>query len=138
VKKGQWMGPTEMRGAVEKTLAAGAAGVAITERGTFFGYGNLVVDMRNFPALRALTEGPVIFDGTHSVQRPGEGGSVSGGQPEYIPTLVRAAVAAGADGLFLEVHPDPASAPSDSTNMLPLSQLRSVLERVLDIRAACS
>jgi 2-dehydro-3-deoxyphosphooctonate aldolase (KDO 8-P synthase) len=136
IKKGQWMGPAEMRGAVDKTIAAGAAGVGVTERGTFFGYGNLVVDMRNFPALQSLVPGPVVFDGTHSVQRPGEGGNVSGGQPEYIPTLVRAAVAAGADALFLEVHPDPRSAPSDSTNMLPLADLRELLERIIAIRTA--
>jgi 2-dehydro-3-deoxyphosphooctonate aldolase (KDO 8-P synthase) len=136
VKKGQWMGPAEMRGAVDKTIAAGAPGVGVTERGTFFGYGNLVVDMRNFPALRTLITGPVVFDGTHSVQRPGEGGNVSGGQPEYIPTLALAAVAAGADALFLEVHPEPHSAPSDATNMLPLADLRALMERVVAVRAA--
>jgi 2-dehydro-3-deoxyphosphooctonate aldolase (KDO 8-P synthase) len=134
VKKGQWMGPAEMAGAVAKTERAGAAGVAVTERGTFFGYGNLVVDMRSFGALKRVTTGPVIFDGTHSVQRPGEGGAVSGGEPEHIPALVRAATAAGADALFLEVHPDPASAPSDATNMLPLTRIRPLLEQVLAIR----
>lgn len=136
IKKGQWMGPREMRGAREKAAAAGAGGVGITERGTFFGYGNLVVDMRNFPALKEITPGPVIFDGTHSVQRPGEGGGVSGGEPEYIPALVRSAIAAGADALFLEVHPDPARAPSDATNMLQLEKLGPLLEEVLAIRAA--
>ncbi|MEX2584476.1 MAG: 3-deoxy-8-phosphooctulonate synthase [Gemmatimonadota bacterium] len=136
IKKGQWMGPLEMSGAVRKAEQAGAAGVGLTERGTFFGYGNLVVDMRNFAALKTVGDGPVIFDGTHSVQRPGEGAGVSGGDPEYIPTLVRAAVAAGADGLFLEVHPDPGSAPSDASNMLPLDDLRPLLEQVLAIRSA--
>jgi 2-dehydro-3-deoxyphosphooctonate aldolase (KDO 8-P synthase) len=136
VKKGQWMGPAEMRGAVGKVLGAGAGGVAVTERGTFFGYGNLVVDMRSFPILKSLVPGPVIFDGTHSVQRPGEAGTISGGEPEHIPTLVRSAVAAGADALFLEVHPDPRSAPSDATNMLPLSALGPLLEQVLEIRGA--
>jgi 2-dehydro-3-deoxyphosphooctonate aldolase (KDO 8-P synthase) len=136
IKKGQWMGPTEMRGAVAKSLDSGAAGVGVTERGTFFGYGNLVVDMRNFPLLKELCAGPVIFDGTHSVQRPGEGAGVSGGEPRHIPTLVCSAVAAGADALFLEVHPEPRNAPSDSTNMLPIDELRPLIERVLGIRAA--
>ena len=136
VKKGQWMGPQEMRGAAAKLRAGGAAGVAVTERGTFFGYGNLVVDMRSFPLMREACDAPTVFDGTHSVQRPGEGGGISGGEPRFIPGLVRSAVAAGADALFLETHPDPACAPSDSTNMLPLQQLRPLLEQVLAIRAA--
>lgn len=136
VKKGQWMAPHEMRGAADKLRSAGAAGVAVTERGTAFGYGNLVVDMRSFPAMREACDAPVVFDGTHSVQRPGEGAGVSGGEPRFIPTLVRAAAAAGMDALFLEVHPDPASAPSDSTNMLRLDRLRPLLEEVLAIRAA--
>lgn len=136
VKKGQWMGPEEMRGAVAKLRSAGAPGVAVTERGTFFGYGNLVVDMRSFLGMREACEAPTIFDGTHSVQRPGEGGGVSGGEPRYIPHLVRAAVAAGADALFLEVHPEPRTAPSDATNMLELQHLRPLLEEVLAIRAA--
>jgi 2-dehydro-3-deoxyphosphooctonate aldolase (KDO 8-P synthase) len=136
IKKGQWMGPREMVGPVEKAARAGAAGVAVTERGTFFGYGNLVVDMRSFGVLKELLTGPVVFDGTHSVQRPGEGGGVSGGEPEHIPALVRAAVAAGADALFLEVHPAPETAPSDATNMLPIHRLRPILEQVLSLRAA--
>ena len=136
VKKGQWMGPNEMRGAADKVRRAGASGVALTERGTFFGYGNLVVDMRSFVQMREACEAPAIFDGTHSVQRPGEGAGISGGEPRFIPHLVRAAVAAGADALFLETHPDPASAPSDSTNMLPLERLRPLVEEVLAVRAA--
>jgi 2-dehydro-3-deoxyphosphooctonate aldolase (KDO 8-P synthase) len=136
VKKGQWMAPSEMVGAVSKVRAAGAPGAAVTERGTFFGYGNLVVDMRSFTSMREACGVPVIFDGTHSVQRPGEGAGVSGGEPEYIPHLVRAAVAAGADALFLEVHPDPASAPSDSTNMLPIERLRPLVEEALAVREA--
>jgi 2-dehydro-3-deoxyphosphooctonate aldolase (KDO 8-P synthase) len=125
-----------MRGAAEKLRRAGASGVAVTERGTFFGYGNLVVDMRSFEGMREACGAPVVFDGTHSVQRPGEGGGVSGGEPRYIPTLVRAAIAAGADALFLEVHPEPSRAPSDSTNMLRLDRLRPLIEEVLAIRAA--
>ena len=135
VKKGQWMAPAEMAGAADKVRRAGAAGLAITERGTFFGYGNLVVDMRSFTQLREACDAPAIFDGTHSVQRPGQGAGVSGGDPRFIPTLVRAAVAAGADALFLEVHPDPVSAPSDATNMLPVAMLRPLLEEVLGLRA---
>lgn len=136
IKKGQWMGPTEMGGAVRKAASAGAAGVGVTERGTFFGYGTLVVDMRNFSALRRVCEGPIIFDGTHSVQRPGEGAGVSGGDPEFIPALVRAATAAGADALFLEVHPEPRTAPSDATNMLQIDRLEPLIRSVLAIRAA--
>jgi 2-dehydro-3-deoxyphosphooctonate aldolase (KDO 8-P synthase) len=136
VKKGQWMAPHEMRGAVEKVRSAGTQALAVTERGTFFGYGNLVVDMRSFAQMRQCCAAPAVFDGTHSVQRPGEGQGVTGGDPRFIPSLVRAAVAAGADGLFLEVHPDPPRAPSDATNMLPLPRLRPLLEEVLAIRAA--
>jgi 2-dehydro-3-deoxyphosphooctonate aldolase (KDO 8-P synthase) len=136
IKKGQWMAPEEMAGAVEKVRAARPrdGGVAVTERGTFYGYGDLVVDMRAFARLRQATGAPVVFDGTHSVQRPGLGAGVSGGDPEHIPALVRAAVAAGADGLFLEVHPTPGEAPSDATNMLPLGSLRRLLEQVLALR----
>lgn len=136
IKKGQWMGSEGMAGAVAKAAGAGAQGVAVTERGTFFGYGDLVVDMRNFAVLHALTSGPVIFDGTHSVQRPGGGAGVTGGDPQHIPNLVAAAVAAGADALFLEVHPQPEAAPSDSTNMLRIDRLEPLLRKVLDVRAA--
>ena len=136
VKKGQWMAPEEMRGAVAKVRSAGSDRVAVTERGTFFGYGNLVVDMRSFGLLREACAAPAVFDGTHSVQRPGMGEGVSGGEPRFIPPLVRAAVAAGADALFLETHPEPARAPSDATNMLPLARLRPLLEQVLALRAA--
>jgi 2-dehydro-3-deoxyphosphooctonate aldolase (KDO 8-P synthase) len=136
VKKGQWMAPRVMQGAAAKVRGAGAPAVAVTERGTFFGYGNLVVDMRSFTELREACGAPALFDGTHSVQRPGEGAGVSGGDPRHIPALVRAAVAAGADGLFLEVHPEPAAAPSDATNMLPLERLRGLLDQVLAVRAA--
>jgi len=136
VKKGQWMAPHEMRGAAGKVRGAGSPAVAVTERGTFFGYGNLVVDMRSFALLREACDAPAVFDGTHSVQRPGEGGGISGGEPRHIPTLVRAAVAAGADALFLETHPEPAKGLSDTTNMLPLDRLRPLVEEVLALRAA--
>ncbi len=146
VKKGQWMAPEEMKGAVAKVregqasgtgrAPADGGGVAVTERGTFHGYGDLVVDMRSFTRMRSATGAPTIFDGTHSVQQPGRGAGVSGGLPEFIPPLVRAAVAAGADALFLEVHPDPGAAPSDSTNMLQIDSLRPLMEDVLALRAA--
>ena len=139
VKKGQWMAPEEMKGAAAKVrearpAGAVAGGVAVTERGTFLGYGDLVVDMRSFLRMRRATESPVVFDGTHSVQRPGLGAGVSGGEPEFILPLVRAAVVAGADALFMEVHPTPETAPSDSTNMLRLDAFRPLLEQVLALR----
>ena len=138
IKKGQWMAPEEMAAAVEKARSAGASEVAVTERGTFLGYGDLVVDMRSFARLRTACAVPAIFDGTHSVQRPGRSAGSSGGDPEHIPTLVRAAVAAGCDGLFLETHPRPRQAPSDGSNMLALTQLGPLLREVLALRAALS
>jgi 2-dehydro-3-deoxyphosphooctonate aldolase (KDO 8-P synthase) len=134
IKKGQWMAPEDMRGAVAKARAAGAGSIAVTERGTFFGYGDLTVDMRSFARMRAATEAPVIFDGTHSVQRPGQADGASGGNPEFTPVLVRAAIAAGADALFLETHPRPLEAPSDGMNMLQIDQLRPLIEQVLALR----
>ena len=140
VKKGQWMHPEGMRGAVAKVRGAGRKGhaseLAVTERGTFFGYGDLVVDMRSFARMRSACDCPVIFDGTHSVQQPGRGeGGASGGAREFIPSLTLAAVAAGADGLFLETHPDPDGAPSDGPNMLPLDALDDLIGRVVDVWA---
>ena len=133
VKKGQWLHPEGMRGAVDKVKGESASGeVAVTERGTFFGYGDLVVDMRNFERMRAATGCPVIFDATHSVQRPGLGtGGASGGAREFIPPLALAAIAAGADGIFLETHPDPDNAPSDGPNMLPLSDLPRLIDKLV-------
>ena len=136
VKKGQWMAPEEMKHAVEKARAAGAGQIAVTERGTFHGYGDLVVDMRSFARIRAACGAPAVFDGTHSIQRPGRAEGASGGNPEFIPPLVRAATAAGCDGLFLEVHPSPRGAPSDATNMLQLDALPPLIEKVLAIRGA--
>ena len=137
VKKGQWMHPDGMRGAVEKVRGASrGADVAVTERGTFFGYGDLVVDMRSFARMRAACDVPVIFDATHSVQQPGRGeGGSSGGAREFIPSLAMAAVAAGADGLFIETHPDPDCAPSDGPNMVPLAQLDALVDRLVDLWA---
>jgi 2-dehydro-3-deoxyphosphooctonate aldolase (KDO 8-P synthase) len=138
VKKGQWMHPEGMRGAVEKVRGAAAADVdvAVTERGSFFGYGDLVVDMRSFTRMRAACDAAVIFDATHSVQQPGRGeGGTSGGAREFIPSLAMAAVAAGADGLFIETHPDPDCAPSDGPNMVPLAQLDALVDRLVDLWA---
>lgn len=138
LKKGQWLAPEEMAGPVAKARNAGAQAIAVTERGTFFGYGDLIVDMRSFTRLREVTDCPAIFDGTHSVQRPGRAATGSGGDPQFIEPLVRAAVAAGADALFLEVHPRPESAPSDGTNMLRLDRLRPLLEAALALRSAAA
>jgi len=144
VKKGQWLHPEGMRGAVDKVRSARqstsdqqpATGnrEAVTERGTFFGYGDLVVDMRSFARMREACDAPVIFDATHSVQRPGQGvGGASGGAREFIPPLALAAAAAGADGLFMETHPDPDNAPSDGPNMIPLDQLDDLVKRLVDV-----
>ena len=135
VKKGQWMSPAAMASAVGKARAGGASEVAVTERGTAFGYSDLVVDMRSLALMRGVTGAPVIFDGTHSVQRPGSApGGSTGGDRRHVRPLVRAAVAAGCDGLFLEVHPDPASAPCDGSTMLPLDDLPGLLREAAAIR----
>jgi 2-dehydro-3-deoxyphosphooctonate aldolase (KDO 8-P synthase) len=137
IKKGQFVSPWDMRHAVEKVRASGNDKIVLTERGSSFGYNNLVVDMRSLAIMRQFA--PVVFDATHSVQLPssGAGGkAVSGGQPEYIPLLARAAVAAGVDGIFMEVHDNPAEAKSDGANALPLSELEGVLNELLAIRRA--
>jgi 2-dehydro-3-deoxyphosphooctonate aldolase (KDO 8-P synthase) len=136
IKKGQFVAPWDMTHPVEKVRSTGNERVFLTERGASFGYNTLVVDFRSLPVMRAMA--PVVFDGTHSVQQPSAAGGVSGGQPEYIPLLVRAAVAAGLDGLFLEVHDDPAHALSDGANALDLKLLRPLLEQLLAIHAAVS
>lgn len=134
VKKGQWMAANAMAGALEKVRAAGSADLAVTERGTFFGYGDLVVDFRNFGWMAAATGEPVIFDASHAVQQPGQGaGGTSGGLRDQIPVLLRAAAGAGVDGFFLETHPDPASALSDAATQWPLHQLEALLRPVLEI-----
>lgn len=134
VKKGQFVAPWDMRHAVEKIRESGNQRVSLTERGASFGYNNLVVDMRSLPVMREYA--PVVFDGTHSVQTPSAGKGVSGGQPEFIPVLARAAVAAGVDGIFLEVHDNPAEAKSDGANALHLNKLQGVLETLLAVHAA--
>jgi 2-dehydro-3-deoxyphosphooctonate aldolase (KDO 8-P synthase) len=135
IKKGQFVSPWDMKYAVEKVRGAGNNRILLTERGASFGYNNLVVDMRSFPVMRSLGC-PVIFDATHSVQLPGGAGGSSGGQREYIPTLARAAMAAGIDGLFMEVHPDPDTARCDGPNSWPLDRMEKLLKRLLAIRKA--
>lgn len=136
VKKGQFVAPWDMRHAVEKVATTGNARVFLTERGSNFGYNNLVVDMRSLAVVRGFA--PVVFDGTHSVQIPSGAGGVSGGQPEFIPLLTRAAVAAGVDGIFLEVHDNPGAAKSDGANALDLKNLKRLLETLLAIHEAAS
>ena len=139
IKKGQFVSPWDMRHAVEKCREAGNTQVFLTERGTSFGYNNLVVDMRSLSIMRRFA--PVVFDATHSVQLPSaqaddHGPAVSGGQPEFIPVLARAAVAAGVDGIFLEVHDNPKIAKSDGANALESTKLREVLKELLAVRKA--
>lgn len=127
IKKGQFLSPVEMKGAVEKVKSAGNNNILLTERGTFFGYGRLVVDFAGFPDL-AAHGAPLVFDATHSVQRPGAEGNRSGGDRTRVPFLARAAVAAGFHGLFLESHPDPDCAPSDGPNMVRIADLGALLD----------
>ena len=134
IKKGQFLSPWDVANAVEKIASTGNRKIILTERGVSFGYQNLVVDMRSFPIMRKLGY-PVVFDVTHAVQLPGGEGNSSGGQPEFIEPLARAGTAAGIDGLFLEVHDNPAKALSDGTNALPLEKLRPLLEKVSRIAA---
>ncbi len=139
IKKGQFVAPADMRHAVEKCRDAGNTQVFLTERGATFGYNNLVVDMRSLAIMRKFA--PVVFDATHSVQLPssqsGEGGpATSGGQPEFIPLLARAAVAAGVDGVFMEVHDNPKEAKSDGANALDSTKLRGVLKELLAVKKA--
>jgi len=139
IKKGQFVAPWDMRHAVEKCRNAGNAQVFLTERGASFGYNNLVVDMRSLAIMRKFA--PVVFDATHSVQLPssqsdGIGPAVSGGQPEFIPLLARAAVAAGVDGVFMEVHDNPKEAKSDGANALDSTKLRATLKELLFVKKA--
>jgi 2-dehydro-3-deoxyphosphooctonate aldolase (KDO 8-P synthase) len=133
VKKGQFMAPWDMRHVVAKLHSAGCRNVLLSERGTFFGYGRLVNDMRAIPMMRQLGV-PVIFDATHSVQEPGGLGNATGGNRAMIEPLARAATAIGVDGLFFETHPDPEKSPSDGPNMIPLAEFPALLDRILCIR----
>jgi 2-dehydro-3-deoxyphosphooctonate aldolase (KDO 8-P synthase) len=134
IKKGQFLSPQEIGNAAEKVAGTGNKKIILTERGASFGYQNLVVDMRSFPIMRKLGY-PVVFDVTHSVQLPGGEGKSSGGQPEFIEPLARAGTAVGVDGIFLEVHDNPAKALSDGTNALPLDQFRPLVEKILRLSA---
>ncbi|MFH1865415.1 MAG: 3-deoxy-8-phosphooctulonate synthase [Candidatus Eisenbacteria bacterium] len=135
IKKGQFMAPDDMARIVAKAAAVGNERVLLTERGTSFGYHDLVVDMRSFEIMRGAGC-PVVFDATHSVQLPAAASGVSGGQPQFVPVLARAACAAGCDALFIETHPTPGSALSDAHSMIPLSELRGLLEGVLPVARA--
>jgi 2-dehydro-3-deoxyphosphooctonate aldolase (KDO 8-P synthase) len=135
VKKGQFVAPTDMKHVVAKLLAGGCRDIMLCERGTFFGYGRLVNDFAGLITMRAMGV-PVIFDATHSVQQPASRGDSTGGDRTLVEPLARAAAAVGIDGLFLETHPDPEQSPSDGPNMVPLDQLRGVVERVVRIHEA--
>jgi 2-dehydro-3-deoxyphosphooctonate aldolase (KDO 8-P synthase) len=132
IKKGQFVSPSEIGNAAEKVASAGNEKIILTERGVSFGYQNLVVDMRAFPMMRKFGY-PIVFDGTHSVQLPGADGKSSGGQPEFIEPLARASVGAGVDGIFVEVHDNPAKALSDGSNALPLEQFKPLVKRLMEI-----
>ena len=134
VKKGQFMAPWDMVHVVKKIHSSGNGQITITERGTSFGYNNLTVDFRSIPIMKQQTGVPVIFDATHSVQLPGGLGERSGGQREFAPVLARAAVAAGADGIFMEVHPEPSKAKCDGPNSLFLHDVEPLLKTLTDIR----
>jgi 2-dehydro-3-deoxyphosphooctonate aldolase (KDO 8-P synthase) len=136
VKKGQFLAPWDVRHAIAKVEAAGGKSIMLTERGTTFGYGNLVTDMRSLPMMREYGW-PVVFDATHSVQMPGGGatGKITGGDRRMAPVLARAAVAAGCDGIFAEVHPNPDKAMSDAANQLPVAGIKSFFEVLRDIHA---
>ena len=135
VKKGQFLAPWDMANVVQKIEAAGSRRILLTERGASFGYNNLVTDFRSLPIMRRLGY-PVIFDATHSVQLPGGAGTRSSGQREFVAPLARAAVAVGCEGLFMEVHPDPDHALSDGPNMVPLREVRALLDQIVRMAAA--
>lgn len=135
IKKGQFMAPWDMEQAVLKVRSTGNRQVLLTERGTFFGYNRLVTDMRSIMQMKRFA--PVVFDATHSVQEPGGLGTASGGQRQYAPMLAAAAIAAGADALFIETHPNPARAKSDAAVQIPLDEMKSVLNRCMDVFYAC-
>jgi len=132
LKKGQFLSPTEMGRVAEKARLAGGKKILLTERGTTFGYNNLIADMRSIPVMKSFSF-PVVFDATHSVQQPGGGGDKSGGQREFAPVLASAALAVGANGLFIETHPKPDEALSDGPNMIPLAQMQATLKQLLKI-----
>ncbi|MDB2622299.1 3-deoxy-8-phosphooctulonate synthase [Flavobacteriales bacterium] len=135
IKKGQFLSAESMQFAAQKIIDSGNPHVAVTDRGTMFGYQDLIVDMRAIPTLQSL-DVPVVLDVTHSLQQPNQSSGVTGGKPQLIETIAKAGIAAGADGLFIETHPNPSVAKSDGANMLPLDQLESLLERLVRVRQA--
>jgi len=137
IKKGQFLSPESMQFAIKKVLETGNSKILVTERGTTFGYQDLVVDFRGIPTMRAFGY-PVVVDITHSLQQPNQAAGVTGGRPDLIETLAKASLATGADGLFIETHPEPSKALSDGANMLNLNQMESLLEKLVKIRRAIS
>jgi len=135
IKKGQFLSPESMKFAAQKVIDSGNPNVAVTDRGTMFGYQDLIVDMRTIPAIQSLNL-PVILDITHSLQQPNQNSGVTGGKPQLIETIAKAGIAAGADGIFLETHPNPSIAKSDGANMLPLNQLEDLLTKLVRVRKA--
>jgi len=136
IKKGQFMSPESMAFAVNKVRDSGNNQTLVTERGTCFGYGDLVVDFRGIPTMQSVCDSPVVMDCTHSLQQPNQVSGVTGGRPDMIETIVKAAIAVGADGLFIETHPDPSVAKSDGANMLQIDQLEDILIKACRIREA--
>lgn len=134
IKKGQFLAPESMRFACDKVRQSGNDNIAVTDRGTFFGYGDLIVDMRGIPMMKRACECPVIMDITHSLQQPNKSEGVSGGLPELISTIAFSSIAAGADGIFMETHRNPSEAKSDGANMLPLSQAEDLLSRLTELK----
>lgn len=135
VKKAQFLAPWDMKPVIEKVESTGNANIVLTERGTAFGYNRLVVDMRSITVMKAMGY-PVVIDGTHSVQEPGGLGNATGGDRTMVPTIAKAAVAAGADGVFLEVHPEPSRAKSDAANSMALADVRALIKTLVAVRAA--
>ncbi len=135
IKKGQFAGTDAMKHAMQKCIDSGNSNVILTDRGNMFGYGDMIVDFRNIPEMQQNGV-PVVMDITHSLQQPNQSSGVTGGKPELIETIAKAAIAVGTDGLFLETHPNPSQAKSDGANMLPLAQLPDLLDKLLRIRAA--
>ena len=133
IKKGQFVSAEMMQFAVDKVLSTGNKNILLTERGTMFGYNDLIVDFRNI-SLMKQTGFPVVFDATHSVQQPNKNEGISGGKPEFIETLAKCAIVSGANGIFLETHPNPATALSDGTNMLPLAAVKNLLEKLIALK----
>jgi len=136
IKKGQFMSPESMQFAANKVKDSGNSRTLITERGTSFGYSDLIVDFRGLPTMQKLCDSPVIMDCTHSLQQPNQGSGVTGGRPEMIETIVKAAIAVGANGLFIETHPDPSNAKSDGANMLQIDKLENILIKAKKIKEA--